>query len=102
MGHDAELAENDKDPDAVLDYGRDWSEWLGEGETITAHTVSLTDVEGEPSTAVTIDSDAHTDTTTTAWISGGTAGETVLVVFHVVTSAGREDDRSVRLNIVER
>lgn len=76
-----------KDPDAVLDYGWDWSTWL-DGDTITAST-------WEADTGVTIASDTFAATSTTVWLSGGTAGTRYKLTNHITTAAGREDDRSL-------
>ena len=57
-----------KDPNAVLDYVIDWgTNYLASDETISTATWT----EG---TGITKDSDSKTDTTTTIWLSGGTAG----------------------------
>jgi len=41
-----------KDPDAVLDYGFDWSDWLADGETISTSTWTV-------ETGITKDSDSN-------------------------------------------
>lgn len=85
----------DKDPDAVLDYQWDWNDqWLA-GDTIDSHTITAPD-------DLTVESSSEADGVVTAWISGGTAGSIHLVVCHVVTTGGREDDRSIQLTIVNR
>ena len=76
-----------KDPDAVLDYQFNWGDWLG-ADTIASHTVTA-------ATGLTVDSSTATSTTVTAWLSGGTEGETYSVTCHIVTAAGREDDRTM-------
>jgi hypothetical protein len=86
-----------KDPDAVLDYEWDWSTWLA-GDTIASHTVT---VPTDP-TGLVLDSDSATTTTVTAWLSGGTDGESYTVTCHIVTAAGREDDRSMTFMLSER
>ena len=84
-----------KDPDAVLDYGFDWSNWLQADETISVSTWTV-------ATGLTKDSDSKTTTETKIWFSGGTAGTTYLVTNHITTSDGREDDRSFRIRVVNR
>jgi hypothetical protein len=81
-----------KDPDAVLDYGWDWSDWLEGGEIISTYLVTV------PS-GITKDSDSKTDSIVTAWLSGGTLGEIYTVLCHIVTDAGREDDRTIYVAI---
>jgi len=84
-----------KDPEAVLDYGFDWSDWLADGETIS--TSSWTVENG-----ITKDSDSKTTTVTTIWLSGGSAGTTYTLTNHIVSSAGREDDRSFAVQVQDR
>lgn len=87
-----------KDGDAVLDYTIDWSQWLPDNDTITSSTFT---VQSEADGAVAVDDSSFTTTTTTVWLSGGTAGQRYLVTNHIVTAAGREDDRSLRITIKE-
>ena len=84
-----------KDPDAVLDYKNDWSAWLDD-DTIAASTWTALSDE------ITIDSDSFDDTTTTAWISGGVAGQSYIITNHITTASGREDDRSFKVTVKER
>jgi len=85
----------EKDPQAVLDYKVDWSDWLTDGETITTSTWTV------PS-GITEDSDTHDDDSATIWLSGGTAGKRYTVINHIVTTAGREDDRSIVISVKNR
>jgi hypothetical protein len=85
----------EKDPDARKDYGRDWAPWLGQDELITAHTVTAP-------AGITIDTHAHSDTTVTCFLSGGTAGEDYKVTFHMVTNQGRSDDKSLIVKVREQ
>ena len=84
-----------KDPDAVLDYGLDWSNWLASGETISSSSWVV-------ETGLTKDSSSNTTTTTTVWLSGGIAGRTYRITNSIVTSTGREDDRSILIKVIER
>jgi hypothetical protein len=83
-----------KDPDAVLDYEWDWSAWLG-ADTIASHTVTA-------DSGLTVDSSAKTATAVTVWLSGGTVGASYNVTCHIVTAAGREDDRTIGITVQER
>lgn len=87
----------EKDPDAVLDYKFDWSSWLASGETIS--TISVAADSG-----LTVDSSSRTDTNTsvTAWLSGGTVGQTYGVRCRVTTSESRTDDRTLNVTVKER
>lgn len=82
------------DPEAVLDYAVDWSAWLG---TDTISTVTWT-----VPTGLVLASQANTTTVATAWISGGVAGTVYTVECKIVTAAGRTDERSFVLRVVER
>lgn len=86
-----------KDPQAVLDYGFDWSTWLGT-DTVESSNWS---VSGDDSLLV-IDDDSFSTTAATVWLSGGTLGSTYLVTNHIVTADGREDDRTIEISIVDR
>lgn len=83
-----------KDPDAVLDYMVDWTNWLA-GDTIATSTWSA-------DTGITIDSNTNTTTVATVWLSGGVAGEQYQVTNHIITAMGREDDRTIRIRLSER
>ena len=82
------------DKDAVLDFAFDWSAWLADTETIASHVVTPTD-------GVTVDSSTEDSGVVTVWLSGATAPRQK-VTCHIVTSDGREDDRTITLNVRER
>jgi hypothetical protein len=76
-----------KDPDATLDFGVDYSDWLDDGDAIDASTWTV-------QTGLTVGDDEIGDGFTVVWLSGGTAGESYLVTNHIETTEGRIDDRS--------
>ena len=84
-----------KDPSAVLDYVFDWTEWLATGETITDHTITA-------DTGITVDSSTESDGKVIVWLSGGTAGINYKVACKITTSAGRTDERTIWIKVVER
>ncbi len=85
-----------KDPDAVLDYVFDWAPYLTPiADTIASVTWVL-------SPGLTKISQSNTTMTATAFIGGGTAGESLTLTCRIVTAGGRTDDRSVVLKIVDR
>ena len=99
-----------KDPDAVLDYKFDWaaltnetgsSDGLAAGETISAHTITITPVTASP---LTKDSSALSDanTSVTVWLSGGLAGTDYKVACLIETSASRTDERTMKIKCRER
>lgn len=85
-----------KDPDAVLDYKIDWSDWL-EPLTDTIAASSWT-----ADTGITIDSNSFDDDETVVWLSGGTTGTKYGVTNHITTAGGREDDRTIYIKIREQ
>ena len=84
-----------KDPDAVLDYVFNWSDWLEDSETISSHVVTV-------GSGITKDSDSESSGTVTIWLSGGTHGSDYLVECEVTTSMGRTDERSINIRCRER
>lgn len=86
----------EKDPDAKLPYGVDWSKWLAnEGDTasVAVWTVpaGLTK-ESSPAESLTAG-------VATVWISGGTLGQSYEVVCRLTTAAGRIKDQTIVLLI---
>jgi hypothetical protein len=91
-----------KDPDAVLDYGFNWNDpsapggpWLATGETISTSAWTIPD-------GLTKGNEAHDDSITVVWLSGGTAGQSYTVTNRITSSAGRTDDRSFEIAVEER
>lgn len=84
-----------KDPSAVLDYMFDWTDWLAAAETITNHTIT-------PDTGIIVDSSTEDAGKVTVWLSGGTAGENYKVACLIETSAGRKDERTIWIKVVNR
>jgi len=87
-----------KDPDAVLDYAFNWSDWLDstQEETIESYVVTA-------DAGLTVDSHAESDGKVTVWLSGGTVAATYYkVACKVTTSLGRTDERSMRFKVIER
>lgn len=95
-----------KDPNAVLDYKIDWASggandgsstdrgWL-QSDTISTSTWIVP-------TGIAKTTDTKTTTTTTIWLSGGTAGTAYEVTNRIVTAGGRTDDRTIRIEVQER
>jgi hypothetical protein len=83
-----------KDPDAKLDYLFDWTAWLGT-DTIATATVTVP-------TGITLALQTNTTTTVTAWLSGGTVNATYEIKCHIITAAGRIDDRTMSVQIVQK
>jgi hypothetical protein len=84
-----------KDPDAKLDYSLDWSDWLVTGDTIATSTWTLP-------TGITKYADTKSDTVATIWLTGGTEGDSYNITNHIITADGREEDRTITINVNER
>ena len=92
-----------KDPSAVLDYEFDWTRWLATGETIAVDSETgekLITITAD--TGITVDSWTEDDGKVTVWLSGGTAGINYKVACKITTSAGRTDERTIWIKVVER
>jgi hypothetical protein len=89
------MAQFIKDPNAVLDYKWDWTDWLPTGDTIT--TANVTIASGD----VTLNSQSNTTSDVTAWVSAGTANTKATLTARVTTAQGRTDDRTITLVIQE-
>lgn len=83
------------DPHARLDYQFDWSRWLDDDETITLAEVAEV-------AELTIETPIVATGRVVVWVSGGTVGQMYRVTCHITTSAGREDDRTMLLKVVNR
>ena len=88
----------EKDPNATLDYVVDWSKWLQQGETISTSSWTVPAGLTQPATPAA----SNTATTATVWLAGGTAGANYDVSNRITTSAGRTDDRTIRIIVRER
>ena len=95
MAYDATFTQ---DPNAVLDYTRDWATYLN-GDTISTSTWLVT-------TGITLGTGpkapTNNTTTATAWLSGGTARASYTITNRITTAGGRTDDRSFLLTIEEK
>lgn len=88
-----------KVPNAVLDYGFDWSQWLQTGESI----VTSSWVSSDP--AITIDSNYITNgTVTVVWLSGGVASKKYFLTNTITTDAAiaRTDERTLTVSVVAK
>ena len=83
-----------KDPDEVLPYTIDWSDWLVGGDTVSTSSWSAT--------LLTVDSDTNDTTTTTVTTSAGTAGQAVRVTNRITTVNGLTGERSIVVRIEQR
>jgi hypothetical protein len=80
-----------KDPNEVLDYAIDWSQRLA-GDIISISTFTVP-------TGIVMNSQSHTNTMATIWLSGGSEGVTYDILNRVVTNGGRTMDQTVELRV---
>lgn len=84
----------DKDPNAVLDYSIDWTDWLGTDNIATSTwtvPAGLTNV-----------TESNTAKVVTIWLSGGTAGSTYTLLNRITTTGGRTSDQSFKIFMKEQ
>lgn len=84
-----------KDPNADLDFGIGWGDWLTGAEMISTSTWIVP-------TGITGHDDSNDATSATIWLSGGQLGEVYTVTNRIVTSQGRTDERSLIISIANR
>jgi len=81
-----------KDPEAVLDYIWNWTDWLALSGADTILTATVTaDVGLTMASSSVIDSNRRVQ----AFLSGGTDGVTYKVKCHITTAAVRTEDRVI-------
>jgi len=83
-----------KDPEALLDYTIDWSDWMETSDFIVDSTWIAP-------AGITIDHQVFTENRTTVWISGGTSGESYDLINRITTNDGREDERDLTIYVRE-
>lgn len=89
-----------KDPQAVVPFGFDWTDWLSEissSETIATATWTVP-------AGLTKDSDGldAAAVVASAVLSGGTDGQDYLVGCRITTSSGYVDERTGRVQVRQR
>ncbi len=88
-----------KDPSAELDWVFDWSPWLASGETITGQTITADPgITVAPSGKVTTLDGGRVR----VWLGGGAVGQRYSVACRVTTTAGRVDERTIRVTVTDR
>lgn len=91
-----------KDPDSRLNYGFDWSDYLGD----LPITQSTWELNGDAT--VSNDGEAvggETNQQTEIWLTGGSAGSTVWITNRVTAGTGGGqiiDDRTLEITILQR
>lgn len=90
-----------KDPDAKLDYGYDWTDWLGLDEIDTYELIITPELEIPE---LEILQDSESGGIITVWLIGGEPLKDYTVTCRIATKNNppREDDRSIIFHIKER
>lgn len=92
-----------KDPDAVLDYRFDakaQTNGTGNEDFLTgSDTIASFSITAEAGLTVDSSSKVDDDTAVIAWLSGGTLGQAYLVNCRINSSAGRTQDKTIRVRI---
>jgi hypothetical protein len=81
-----------KDPDEVISFGVDWSEYLG-AETVTSSNWTV-------ASGVTKVGQTLVGKQANVTISGGTLGTVNRITNHITTSAGETVDQSIDIEII--
>lgn len=87
----------EKDPEAVLDYSVDWTDFLETAETIFSS-------QWFSPAGITVDSNGHTNKVATVWLSGGTVGSSYELTNRITTDndPARVDERTIIISIVNK
>jgi hypothetical protein len=88
-----------KDPNASLQYGMDWKEWLVQGDTVSSSTWT---VETTGTNAVTVADSTILDNVALITIAGGQEGTVYTVANTIVTGDGYVDARRFRVKVEKR
>ena len=87
---------DEKDPDAVVDYGIDW----GPEMTPVTDTVISSGWVGE--SGITIDTDTFDSTGTRVWLSGGTPCQSYDLINTITTAAGRTLVQTISIRVMDK
>lgn len=84
-----------KDPSARLDYVWDWRQWLAAGDSIATYAVAVP-------MGLVLDEAEEAGGVVTAWFTGGSEGSAYEITCAIVTTEGREDERSILIPVRDR
>lgn len=88
-----------KDPEAALDYSVDWGAEYLSGDVLASSSWSVSPIEDGGASIVGTEFDLLV---ATAQVAGGIPGKVYQITNHVVTTLGREDNRSIILRVENR
>ena len=92
----------DKDPEAILVYTFDWSQWLNTSATVTAVDYSLQVRANDPDPLIKVTSGISGGNKSFIKLSGGQVDKTYTVTAKVTTSDSLIDRRSFRVHVLNR
>lgn len=78
----------EKDPDAIIDYSVDWTDWLV-SDTISTGTWLISPVDLVEVSA------SYTSADCTIFVSSGTVGQTYSLTNRITTANGRRNDQTI-------
>jgi hypothetical protein len=88
----------DQDIDAKLDYDFDWNPWLDDvGDTIASFAITA-------ATGITVTSSSTAGGVVTVWITLSSTlieGQVVTLACRITTTAGRIDERTIGIQVVQ-
>jgi hypothetical protein len=84
-----------KDEADTLDFSINWENFFADGDTLDTSTWIVPD-------GITMESDSHSNTLSTIWLSGGTDGSSYVVTNEVTTSGGRTVQASIHIYVNDR
>jgi hypothetical protein len=87
----------EKDRRARIDYSVRWVDWLNGDQLFSSAWAIVDTLDG----ALVIDTPTNTTGTATIWISSGTVNSTYRVENSIITLAGRVDNRSILIEVVD-
>lgn len=88
-----------KDPQATLDFGFDWSQWLSDSdnETITSYTITIS-----PCGLNNLYATSTPSGSVIVWLSSGSPSTRYLVSCLIETSGCRVDERTINIDVKNR
>lgn len=93
-----------KDPQAKLDYGFDWEDWLEENESISTSDWSVETDTGSSDDLIIASTPSPTVSSghTTVWVKDGVTEKKYDVKNTIETDQGRIDERTLTIWIKQR
>lgn len=91
-----------KDTEAILTYTFDWSEWLPQGDSISAVQYDVQARANDPDPLVAVNSGVQSGTKTYIKLRDGQEGKIYTVSAKVTTADGLVDRRNFRVKVLAR